>query len=255
MGGLKARRRPTRFAQSPERKKRRRSRVGGLLRSGSLNGRLPAFLLSVGLAVLVFGFLFSGDFPVRTVVVEGNKVAYADSIVELSGAMGQSVFTLNTEQIAQRVATHPAVASADVKAQFPDTVVIHLKERVPALAWHTGEQVVEVDERGDVIAFGDDSALPKIIQSSGDGPAPGTQVASGIVQAALYVTKTLGPTLSVLSYDPSTGLTAQLVDGRTVVLGNGDQIPLKVSVLQAVLKLPDHWSKLDVRQPDRPYYQ
>jgi cell division protein FtsQ len=46
-----------------------------------------------------------------------------------------------------------------------------------------------------------------------------------------------------------------LVDGRTVVLGNGDQIPLKVSVLQAVLKLPDHWSKLDVRQPDRPYYQ
>jgi len=252
---MNARRRPTKVVRPPERKKRSGSRVVGLLRSGSVNGRLPAFLLSVGLAVLVFGFLFSGDFPVRTVVVEGNNVAYVDSIVELSGAMGQSVFTLNTEQIAQRVATHPAVASADVRTQFPDTVVIHLRERVPAIAWHTGAQTVEIDERGDVIAFGDDSALPKIVQTSGDGPAPGAQVATGIVQAALYITRTLGPTLAVLNYDPSVGLTAQLADGRTVVLGSGDQIPLKVSVLQAVLKLPDHWSKLDVRQPDRPYYQ
>src|SRR6185312_5671013 len=112
-----------------------------------------------------------------------------------------------------------------------------------------------VDERGDVIALADDSALPKIIQTSGDGPAPGTKVASGIVQASLYITKALGSTLSALNYDPANGLTAQLTDGRSVVLGNGDQIPLKVSVLQAVLKLPDHWSKLDVRQPDRPYYQ
>lgn len=252
---MKARRRTTHYAHAPERRKRRPSRFGGFLRSGSRSGRLPSFLLSVGLLVLVFGFLFSGDFPVRTVVVEGNKVAYADSIVGLSGAMGQSVFTLNTEQIAQRVATHPAVASASVKATFPDTVVIHLTERVPVLAWHTGDQVALVDERGDVIALGDDSALPKIVQASGDAPAPGTQVANGIVQAALYVNKTLGATLSVLGYDPSTGLTAQLADGRTVVLGSGDQIPLKVSVLQAVLKLPDRWSKLDVREPNRPYYQ
>jgi cell division protein FtsQ len=69
------------------------------------------------------------------------------------------------------------------------------------------------------------------------------------------VTKTLGPTLSTLNYDPSNGLTAQLADGRTVVLGSGDEIPLKISVLQAVLKQPYQWTKLDVRQPDRPYYQ
>ena len=254
MVGLKARRRPAHVAP-PAKRKRRPSRIGGFLRSGARNGRLPAFLLSVGLTVLMIGFLFSGDFPVRQVVVEGNNVAYADSIVGLSGAMGQSVFTLNTEKIAQRIASHPAVASATVKTEFPDTVVIRLTERVPVVTWHTGEQVALVDERGDVIALADDSALPKIIQTSGDGPAPGTKVASGIVQASLYITKALGSTLSALNYDPANGLTAQLTDGRSVVLGNGDQIPLKVSVLQAVLKLPDHWSKLDVRQPDRPYYQ
>ncbi|HEX3724069.1 MAG TPA: FtsQ-type POTRA domain-containing protein [Nitrolancea sp.] len=252
---MRARRKPAQFTHTPERRKRRSSRFSVLLRSGSFNGRLPAFLLSVGLSVLVFGFLFSGDFPVRVVVVEGNNVAYADSIVGLSGAMGQSIFTLNTQQIAQRVAAHPAVASANVKAEFPDTVVVHVTERIPVLAWHTDKQVALVDERGDVIALSDDSALPKIVQVSGDAPSPGTRVDSGIVQAALYVTKTLGPTLSTLNYDPSNGLTAQLADGRTVVLGSGDEIPLKISVLQAVLKQPYQWTKLDVRQPDRPYYQ
>ena len=246
-------RRPSRPA--PERRKRRRSRVGAFVRNGSRSGRLPAFLLSVGLAVLVFGFLFSGDFPVRVVVVQGNKVAYADAITELSGAIGQSIFSVDSRAIAQRVATHPAVASAEVTTEFPDKVVIRLHERVPAVAWHTGNQVALVDERGDVIAIADDPSLPVLVQTSGDGPMPGTKVAAGIVQAALYVHAQMGGKLAQLGYDPSSGLTAQLSDGRTVVLGDGNKIPLKMSVLQTVLKLPDQWTRLDIRQPERPYYQ
>jgi cell division protein FtsQ len=240
---------------APERRKRRRSRIGAFIRAGSRSGRLPAFLLSVGLAVLVFGFLFSGDFPVKVVVVQGNKVAYADAITELSGAMGESIFSVDSQTIAQRVATHPAVASVKVSTEFPDKVVIRLNERVPVLAWHTGDQVALVDERGDVIAIADDSSLPVIIQTSGNGPTPGTKVTPGIVQAALYLHEQMGAKLAQLGYDPTSGLTAQLSDGRTVVLGDGDKIPLKVSVLQTVLTLPDQWTRLDVRQPDRPYYQ
>jgi cell division protein FtsQ len=240
---------------APDRRKRSGSRIRTSIRNGSRSGRLPAFLLSVGLAVLVFGFLFSGDFPVKVVVVQGNTVAYADAITELSGAMGQSIFTANSQTIAQRVATHPAVASVKVSTEFPDKVVIRLNERVPVLAWHTGDQVALVDERGDVIAIADDPSLPAIVQTSGDGPTPGTKVTAGIVQAALYVHEQLTTKLAQLGYDPTSGLTAQLNDGRTVVLGSGDKIPLKVSVLQTVLTLPDQWTRLDVRQPDRPYYQ
>jgi len=237
------------------RRKRRGSRFGAFVRDGSRSGRLPAFLLSVGLAVLVFGFLFSRDFPVKVVVVQGNKVAYADAITELSGAMGQSIFSVDSQQIAQRVATHPAVSSAKVTTEFPDTVVIQLNERVPALAWHTGDQVALVDARGDVIALANDPSLPVLTQTSGIGPKPGTRVAEGIVQASLYVHEKMGTKLAQLGYDPTSGLTAQLNDGRTVVLGDGSKIPLKVSVLQTVLKLPDQWTRLDIRQPDRPYYQ
>jgi cell division protein FtsQ len=250
-------RRPTPVPRSNERERRkpRRSRARGYFKAVSVNGRLPAFLLSVGLSVLVFGFLFSSDFPVRVVVVEGNKVAYADSIVERSGAMGQSVFTLDTGEVARRVAQHPAVASADVHAELPDTIVVKVTERIPVLVWQTGDQAVLVDEHGGVIATGDDKSLPRVIQTSGKGPIPGDQLPADIVQAATYLTKQMGSSLSALGYDSTTGLTAQLSNGRTVVLGSGDRIPLKLSVMSAALKMSEQWSRLDVREPDRPFYQ
>ncbi len=248
-------RRPKTIPKSTERRKPRRARARGYFKSVSVNGRLPAFLLSVGLSVLVFGFLFSGDFPVRVVVVEGNKVAYADSIVERSGAMGQSVFTVDTGVVAQRVAEHPAVASADVRAELPDKIVVKVTERIPVLVWQTGDQAVLVDQHGGVIGTGDDKSLPHIIQTTGTSPIPGDHVPADIVQAATYLTKELGSTLTALGYDANTGITAQLTGGRTVVLGSGDRIPLKLSVMSAALKMTEKWSRLDVREPDRPFYQ
>ncbi len=248
-------RRPKPVQSSTEHRKPRRARARGYFKAVSVNGRLPAFLLSVGLSVMVFGFLFSSDFPVRVVVVQGNKVAYADSIVERSGAIGQSVFTLDTGEVARRVARHPAVASADVHAELPDTIVVNVTERIPTLVWQTGDQAVLVDERGGVIATGDDKTLPHVIQTSGTSPAPGDRLPADIVQAATYLTKALGSSLTALGYDSTTGLTAQLTGGRTVVLGSGDRIPLKMSVVSAALKMSERWSKLDVREPDRPFYQ
>jgi len=246
---------PRTTAKGSGRRPPRKARARGYVRSVVVNGRLPAFLLSVGLSVLVFGFLFSGDFPVRVVVVEGNKVAYADSIVERSGAMGESIFTLDTGAVAQRVAQHPAVASASVHAELPDTIVVNVTERIPVLVWQTGQDTVLVDERGGVIASGDDKSLPRVIQTSGTSPAAGDHVPSDIVQAATYLWKQMGSSLTALGYDSTTGLTAQLSGGRTVVLGSGDQIPLKMSVVSAALKMSETWSRLDVRQPDRPFYQ
>lgn len=232
------------------------SRVFAFLRATSVNGRLPAFLLSVGLIVLLFGFLFSSDFAVRSVVVQGNTLAYADSIVETSGALGEPLFRLDTEAVARRVASHPAVASAEVTATFPNRVVIHLHERVPVLVWQLGEHAVLVDQRGWVIAEGYDPKLPRILQQGGELPAVGKQIPGNLIQATKAIGEKLGDRLATLEYDPQQGLTAQLNDGRTVVFGSSDRIPLKLNVVAAVLSsVQDSWAKLDVREPERPYYQ
>lgn len=220
-----------------------------------VTGRLPAFLLAVGLSVFAAGFLWSGDLLVRAVVVEGNKAAFADSIVAQSGALGQPIFTLDTAAVAQRVAAHPAVALAEVSTRFPDTAVIKLTERVPALVWQVGDRAVVADESGWVIAEAFDPGLPRIYQAQGDLPAPGSQLPAQAPQAAEAIGVRLGKSLASLQYDPLTGLSAQFRDGRQVIFGDADRLPLKLSVLDAALKLDVSWTRLDVRDPNRPYVQ
>lgn len=244
------RRRPAATRRRP-----RRSRLGGFLRAGAANGRLPAFLLAIGLSVLLFGFLFSDDFTVRRVVVQGNNLAYADSIVAASGALGQPLFRLDTEAIAERVAAHPAVASAEVAAELPDRVVVRLHERIPVVVWQRGDQAVLVDDFGWVMASGYDPELPRIVQTDGDLPEVGTQLPPKLIQATHAVRERLGSRLTLLEFAPKTGLTAHLEEGRSVVLGGSDRIPLKLNVLEAAMALPDRWTRLDVREPERPYYQ
>jgi len=245
---------PARHA-APPRRRRRRSRLAGFLHARAVHGRLPAFLLAVGLSVLGRGFLFSDDFVVRSVVVQGNALAFADSIVATSGALGQPVFRLDTEEVARRVAAHPAVASAEVRTEFPDRVVVRVQERVPVLAWQAGEQAVLVDQQGWVIALGFDPNLPRVVQTEGDLPRVGAQISPELIQAIQVVQERLGERLTMVAYEPRLGLTAHLTEGRTVVLGGSDRLPLKLNVLDAALSLPDHWSQLDLREPERPYYQ
>lgn len=233
----------------------RRSRLGAFLRQSAVNGRLPALLLSIGLSVLTGGFLFSGDFSVRTVVVQGNSLAYADSVAEASGALGQSIFRLDTQEVAERVAAHPAVASVEVAAEFPNRIVVRLQERIPALVWQTGDQAVLVDERGWVIAEGFEPGLPRIVQVEGELPTPGTQLPPVLTAAVRAIEERLGERLAMLQYDRATGLAAQLTDGRSVIFGSTDRMPVKLAVVEAAESLEGPWTRLDVREPDRPYYQ
>jgi cell division protein FtsQ len=232
----------------------RRSRLAEYHRTISANGRLPAFLLSVGLAVLAFGFLFTQDFLVKTVVVQGNSLAYADSIVESSGAINQPIFLLDTEEIARRVASHPAVEWSQVSAALPDRLIVRVHERVPVLVWQAGERAFLVDERGWVLAESDDPKLPRIIQLHGSPPAVGRQLPPLLIEAIQAVGNRLGQRLTTLEHDQSDGLTAYLSDGRVVILGSVDRIPVKLNVLDAALGLPEQWLQLDLREPERPYY-
>lgn len=230
-------------------------RLRQFLTTAASNGRLPAFMLSAGLSVFVVGFLVSDEFSVHTVVVEGNNVAYADSIVIASDALGQPIFRLDTDDVARRVAAHPAVASAEVRAEFPNRIVVNLRERIPVLSWQVADRSVLIDEHGWVISEGVDDTLPVIVQEDGVLPSPGQKVPVEFVQTAQIVVAELGEELTMLEYDLVSGLTVHLSDGRSVEFGEIDRIPLKLAVVDAVLDQSEPWTELDVREPDRPYYR
>ncbi len=217
-------------------------------------GRLPAFILSVGLGVILYAFAASDDFLVDEVVVRGNSIAYADAVVEHSEALGQSVFQLNTWDVANSAAEHPAVDSARVRVELPDRVVVNVVERKPVIVWQTADRAVLVDEFGWVLAHGEAEELPWVVELDGELPEPGTHIDPGKIAAVQYLSQQLDSE-GVLEYDEEEGFQAHLGDDRVVMFGSPDELPVKMEVVGALAPRSDEWTRLDVRDPERPVYQ
>lgn len=234
----------------PNRRARLRAHTLELVRTG----RLPAFLLSVGLGVILGAFAMSDDFLVDTVVVRGNSIAYADSVVEQSSALGQSMFRINTDDVASSVARHPVVDYARVRVELPDRVVVDVVEREPAIVWQTGDRAVLVDEYGWVLAEGESDELPWVVEMDGELPSPGTQLDPGKVVAVQYLYEQVGSS-AVLEFDQTNGFQVYLGDERVILFGSPDELPVKMEVVAALSSERDEWTRLDVRDPERPVYQ
>jgi cell division protein FtsQ len=217
-------------------------------------GRLPAMLLGVGLAVLLYAIVTSDEFRVTTVTIRGNSLAYADSVVAASGALDHPIFQLDTETVAQRAAGHPAVESAEVSAVLPNRVIVDVVERTPVLVWQTGDRAVVADTFGWVLAETDDPDLPRVYQSGGNLPAVGTRLAPEMVVAVLSLQDSFGRD-STIEFVPARGFSIHLPDARVIIIGDADRIPLKLAVIDAVRERETAWVRLDVRDPDRPSYQ
>lgn len=244
----------SRREDQPRKKPRRGSSLIGFIQRIIASGRLPAFLLSVGLGVIAYGFLFSQDFVVRSIVVQGNSLALADSIVSTSKALDQQIFRIDTQAVARRVAALPAVASVEVSAELPDRLIVRVHERVPVIIWQAGDEAMLVDQHGWVVAKGGDQNLPRVLQSEGNSPVVGSRIEPELVQAVQTVNERLGPQLMALEYDQTTGLTADFSDGHIAILGTPDKLPVKLNVLDAAMSIQDQWHRLDLREPDRPAY-
>lgn len=243
-GPAPARRGDSRMAQ--------RRRSGGIL--GALrSGRLPAALVALSAAVLLYAFLGSGDFVISQVTVEGVMQGDANEIATVARALDEPLFTIDASSAAARVAALPYVQSASVRTRFPGEVVVRVEERTPVIVWVTPGGAFRLDAAGRVLYAGDDPALPHV--SAEVALQPGDELSAATVQAALAITRTLGTALQSLSVSLVDGLTGTLRDGRIVVFGSTERTPEKLAVYQATAGAGLEWERLDLREPDRPYYK
>lgn len=99
-------------------------------------------------AVVVGGVLISaaaialytpwlGFFGLCAITVSGNQRVSADAIGRVAALeRGRPLLTISLSQVASRVSSLPWIRSVIVRRSFPDTVRIHVEERVP-IAWIT----------------------------------------------------------------------------------------------------------------------
>lgn len=158
-------------------------RRGRMVTKRAPRAKLKLPLRELFLSVLVLsafaGLLslwFSSLLKVNLVMVEGEFKIDAAQVQEAAGAQlpQQNMVLLNTAAIEQRISSRfPQLQKVKVvKHWWPNSIVIELQEKYPAIAWHTGNAVFGVDSDGVVIgvldadlnrhvyAFGARSELP-----------------------------------------------------------------------------------------------
>jgi len=96
--------------------------------------------------------LGDAGFRVNNVLVEGRE--YSDGAVLLAlinVQKGDPMFLVNPREAQDLIEQMEWIRSAHVERRLPDTIFVQLKERQPSAFWKKGNDLVLLDERGEVI--------------------------------------------------------------------------------------------------------
>lgn len=166
-------------ASSPRVYRRRRQRMR----------RLLFFLFFV---VALFSFIHSGFFSLKNIEFSGNVHIADQELENLMGvARGINLWQVDTNVLAQRLATHPLVARADVSRRWPRTLIVHIEERTAAAIVLQEGKFLLIDGGGVVMEITSHIGNLELPLLSGLGKleniGPGKEINHPGLQAALTV--------------------------------------------------------------------
>lgn len=150
------------------------------------------------MALLLAGASLPGSalFTLRSIEVVGARTLTADDVRAASGLSpgAQSVFTVNAQEVARRLATHPRIASARVRVRPPHTIRIQVRERmsVAAVPYERGYAVV--DAVGTVVEVSERRPSLMLVSERGRQVAwvaPGHEIPSPAVREGLAILRVM----------------------------------------------------------------
>ena len=104
-------------------------------------------------AAAVWALLGSSLLVVRSITVQGNRVVPRAQVLRAAAIEpGTPLARINTTAVARRVSQLTQIQSAQVSRHWPDSVVIAVRERTPALAVASGGGYALIDRFGVVLA-------------------------------------------------------------------------------------------------------
>ncbi len=202
-------------------------------------------VLTVGLGLILY---FTPLMSARNVVVVGTgTVTEADVLAAAAVQLGTPLLQINTDTMADRVATIRRVASARVQREYPSTLRITIAERIPVAVKDFPDGPRLFDRDGVDFVGPPPPALPYL---DVDNPGPSDPP----TRAALEVLTSLRPEVAGqvgrVAAPSVASITLTLTDGRVVVWGTNERTEEKAQKLGALLTQPGH--TYDVSSPDLP---
>ncbi len=243
-----------------EEKKRRR-------RAGSLGWLWTAVVL-IGALSLGFGLAQSPLFHIRSIEVTGIGRITREEVLELAGITpGEHIYEVNLKKAANMIATNRWVEQVEIKRKLPATVVINVKERVPAAAITTGDGLYIVDSGGVLLARQKLLDGLSMLVISGIGALPedaylGTQLDDPDLAAALAVIRQMdeqsAAVIAEINVADSQRIIAHTTYGVDFYLGDKSDFAAKFKLAMQILQnetnkgLLESVDYIDVALTDQP---
>lgn len=226
-------------------------------------------ILAIVLAVAIV--LYSALFKVRAITVVGNSTVSSEEIIRLSGLkVGQSSMTIDDEKVMRKVEGNRYLRCTLVDVQW-DSVIIHVKERTPAVFIKHNGMVIVMDNRGFVLeesldASAGSEGLIQVVGLDIRRCALGQQITLNATSQMETYTQILVEMkamkgLDLLSELDMTNMDSIYLgtrDGFYVRLGSEDSIHEKLRAFlitrDRVLEMGYTGGTIDVTDPGRPTY-
>jgi cell division protein FtsQ len=237
--------------------------------------RRPLFALSAGLVLfVVIAGLFVGGYVGRTIRGIGNGVdvleadaGFGIQNIEIAGnsrtptatlgaALGlshdQSIFNVDLQAARRRLMALDWVAEADVKRRYPDTIIVHIVEKLPFALWQGPQGVFVVERSGGLITSKNIAPFAKLPKLAGVGGNSGADIVD-----AISTHRAVAARVSVMERIGQRRWNLILNDGVTVKLPEADW-QKQLDVLDHLIidkgVLERDISEIDLRSPTHLFF-
>lgn len=214
-------------------------------RSASGAVALTAILALVAVSLVIAG---GRVFVVHSVVVEGNRFISAEEIMQTGGvSIGDSMFTLDTAAVAEKINAHQYLTCNSVWRDFPDRVFINVTEHQPVATANWMGSLVMLGQDGVVMEITGqidiELAVPVITGASIKSARVGEAVTYGVagqaeaVEAILEAIDWQGFTgeISEINVGTLDDLYLVTVDGLIIRLGDSENLDEKILTARSTL--------------------
>lgn len=214
-------------------------------RSASGAVALTAILALVAVSLVIAG---GRVFVVHSVVVEGNRFISAEEIMQTGGvSIGDSMFTLDTAAVAEKINAHQYLTCNSVWRDFPDRVFINVTEHQPVATANWMGSLVMLGQDGVVMEITGqidiELAVPVITGASIKSARVGEAVTYGVAGQA----ETVEAVLEAIDWQGFTGEISEInvgtlddlylvtVDGLIIRLGDSEKLDEKILTARSAL--------------------
>jgi len=171
------------ITEIPETEERGRSGAIPVMAAVKAAGAAAALIIAALAVYAGYGAVAQNHyFDLSEIKISGAEVLKEDSIREsIGGVEGKNIFSLDIKEIGSKLSANPWIESVEIRRQFPSTMIVNIKERVPVFKTVMNGKSWLLDGSGAIVteaSVAEETALPSLY---GISPVEGEAQAGGKV--------------------------------------------------------------------------